>query len=128
MRHRLNRGGDRRGNCAFHRIARTRLQHDPATVAYVKRRRAEGKTDREIMRCIKRFIAREVFELLTNSYEVPNAANLKERRRALGLSLTAVKEAIGVTTSQLSAMERHVSFHGEAALRYEQFLNSRTAA
>jgi transposase len=51
-RHRLNRGGDRALNRAIHVIAGTRMRCDPATIGYVARRRAQGKTDREIRRCL----------------------------------------------------------------------------
>lgn len=63
-RHRLNRYGDRQLNRAIHTIARSRMTHDPATIAYVERRTAEGKTLREIRRCIKRFIIRQLFRKL----------------------------------------------------------------
>lgn len=58
-RHRLNRGGDRRGNAALHRIALVRLLYDARTRAYATRRTTEGKTPKEILRCLKRAIARE---------------------------------------------------------------------
>jgi transposase len=64
-RHRLNRGGDRALNRALHVIATTRMRADPATRAYLTRRRAEGKTDREIRRCLKRYIARQLYRALT---------------------------------------------------------------
>jgi transposase len=60
-RHRLNRGGDRQANSALWRIVIVRMSCDPATRTYVERRRAEGKTTPEIMRCLKRYVAREVF-------------------------------------------------------------------
>ena len=63
-RHRLNRGGNRQANCALFRIALTRLRRDPRTKAYAQKRTEEGKTKREILRCLKRFIAREVFRML----------------------------------------------------------------
>lgn len=63
-RHRLNRGGDRRANSALHEIARHRLMRDPATGAYAEGRRAEGLSDREIMRCLKRYVAREVYRVI----------------------------------------------------------------
>ncbi len=63
-RHRLNYGGDRQANRALHHIAVCRLRYCDRTRAYVKRRTAEGKTQREIMRCLKRYIAREVFNSL----------------------------------------------------------------
>lgn len=64
-RHRLNRGGDRQGNSALWRIVFTRMATDPRTQAYVARRTAEGKTTREIIRCLKRYVAREVYKALT---------------------------------------------------------------
>ena len=63
-RHRLNRGGDRQLNAALWRIAIIRLATDPGTRAYLDRRTAEGKTKTEAIRCIKRYIAREVFAAL----------------------------------------------------------------
>ena len=63
-RHRLNRGGDRRLNRALHAIALVRLRDDPETRAYARRRRAEGKSPREIRRCLKRAVARQLFGLL----------------------------------------------------------------
>ncbi|MFI1030194.1 transposase [Streptomyces sp. NPDC020951] len=61
---RLNRGGDRQANAALHRIVFTRLRVDPRTQAYYKRRTQEGKTRREIIRCLKRYADREVFNLV----------------------------------------------------------------
>jgi transposase len=63
-RHRLNRCGDRQLNRALHTIALNRMRHDPTTRAYVERRRAEGRTDREIRRCLKRYIARQLYRQL----------------------------------------------------------------
>jgi transposase len=74
-RHRLNRGGDRALNRAFHVIANTRMRSDPATVAYVQRRRGEGKSDREIRRCIKRYITRQLFRALTAAMTPATAAS-----------------------------------------------------
>jgi hypothetical protein len=71
VRHRLNRGGDRALNRALnralHTIAVTRMASCPRTRAYVARRRAEGKAPREIRRCLKRYIARELYRTLTTS-------------------------------------------------------------
>ncbi len=65
-RHRLNRGGDRALNSAIHSIAITRWRCCPKTRDYIDRRRAEGKTDREIRRCLKRYITRELHKALAN--------------------------------------------------------------
>jgi transposase len=64
-RHRLNRLGDRQLNRALHTIAVSRMRNHPPTLAYAQRRRAEGKTDREIRRCIKRYLARHLYRTLS---------------------------------------------------------------
>jgi transposase len=64
QRRRLNRGGDRQANAALHRIVITRLRWDSTTQDYMRRRLAEGKTRREIIRCLKRYVAREVFMII----------------------------------------------------------------
>ena len=63
-RHRLNRGGDRQANCALHTVAMVRLRSDPRTRAYAARRTSEGLSSKEIKRCIKRYIARELYPLI----------------------------------------------------------------
>ncbi|MGQ0826747.1 MAG: IS110 family transposase [Actinomycetota bacterium] len=65
-RHRLNRGGDRQANHALWRIVLVRMHCDPRTRAYVARRRAEGLSTKEIMRCLKRYVAREIYRVLTD--------------------------------------------------------------
>ncbi len=64
-RHRLHRGGDRQLNRALHTIAVTRARIDPQTRAYLERKRAEGKSNREALRCLKRHLARQVHRLLS---------------------------------------------------------------
>ena len=63
-RHRLNRGGDRQANAALHRVVLVRLRWHPPTQAYLARRLHDGKTKPEIMRCLKRYVAREIHGLL----------------------------------------------------------------
>jgi transposase len=65
-RHRLNRLGDRQLNRALHVIAVSRMRSHPPTTAYVQRRQAESKTDREIRRCIKRYLARHLYRTLSH--------------------------------------------------------------
>ena len=74
IRHRLNRGGDRRLNRALHIAALTRMTHDPATRAYVERRRAEGRTTKEIRRCLKRYLARQIYRTLNAATPTTNPA------------------------------------------------------
>ena len=63
-RHRLNHGGDRDSNSALHMIAIVRLRYCERTKAYAARRTAEGRSKREIIRCLKRYLAREVYRSL----------------------------------------------------------------
>ena len=74
VRHRLNRSGNRQANCALHRIVICRMQRHQQTRDYVERRTAEGRTIREIIRCLKRFVAREVFGILRGGPAVRSAA------------------------------------------------------
>jgi transposase len=71
VRHRLDRGGDRRLNRALHTIALVRSRCDHETAAYIKRRRGEGKSAREALRCLKRYLARSLFRILE---AMPNPA------------------------------------------------------
>jgi len=76
VRHRLNRGGDRRLNCALHMATIVRTVHDPNTRAYAERRKAEGKTPREIRRCLKRYLARHLYRTLNalHALHAPDSA------------------------------------------------------
>src|SRR6516162_5049459 len=73
-RHRLHRGGDRQLNRALHMIAITKARIDPETRAYVERKRAEGKTRREALRCLKRHLARKIHRLLAMPAADPDPA------------------------------------------------------
>jgi transposase len=64
VRHRLNRGGNREANRALYMICLARMRRDRRTQEYVARRTAEGKSKREIIRCLKRYVAREVYRVL----------------------------------------------------------------
>ncbi|MBL7261934.1 IS110 family transposase [Paractinoplanes lichenicola] len=66
-RHRLNRAGDRQANKALHTIALSRSRHHPETRAYIDRRTSQGLSDRDIRRCLKRYIARELFTHIQNA-------------------------------------------------------------
>ena len=72
VRHRLNRRGNRDANRALHVVAAERLSRDERTRAYAERRTAEGKSRRETMRCLKRYIARELYKILVSTV-VPTA-------------------------------------------------------
>jgi transposase len=64
IRHRLNRGGDRQANAALYRVIIVRMRFHQPTRDYLARRTLEGKTKAEIIRCLKRFVAREIYHLI----------------------------------------------------------------
>jgi len=78
QRHRLSRRGNRQLNCAFHRIAVTQARIHPQARAYLDRKRAEGKSTREGLRCLKRHLARRAFALLrARDQELPISVSPK---------------------------------------------------
>jgi transposase len=90
VRHRLNRGGDRQANHALWRIVFVRMRFDPRTRDYVERRTKEGMAKKEIMRCLKRYVAREVYHCLVNAQtadpspvDVPPAARRSRKTPAI---------------------------------------------
>jgi transposase len=84
-RHRLHRGGDRQLNRALHVIAITRARIDPSTRAYLERKRAEGKTNREALRCLKRHLARHIHRLLSMPPTNPNPKTRIELNTAISV-------------------------------------------
>ena len=69
-RHRLNRGGDRQANAALYRIVVVRLRYDLRTQAYMRRRTAEGMSKAEVIRCLKRYVAREVYSIIRKPNQI----------------------------------------------------------
>jgi transposase len=121
-RHRLNRGGNRQANHALWRIVMVRLTFDRNTQAYRARRRAEGKSDREIIRCLKRHVAREVYRHLVAPCPVPSGPNLRLARVAAGLSLAQVAPKLGTSTMKMSRIERAIDYDNNLLMRYEALL------
>ena len=74
VRHRLNRGGNRQANTALYRIVVVRLRWHPPTRDYLARRTKQGSSKREIIRCLKRYVAREVFAALQPPTALANTA------------------------------------------------------
>lgn len=121
-RHRLNRGGNRQANHALWRVVMVRLTCDPDTKAYAARRRAEGKTDRDIMRCLKRYVAREVFGHLVAPQTVPAGADLRLARVAAGLTLAHLAAQLAVPIMTISRLERGQLYNTHLARRLEELL------
>ena len=127
-RHRLNRGGDRRANNALHTIVLVRMRYDPRTRDYVTRRTAEGKTRPEIMRCLKRFVAREIYRLITDPpHDLPSGPDIRARRQHAGITLTALALNLGITPTQLSRLERQLEFNNTLARQADQQLTNQAA-
>jgi transposase len=78
VRHRLNRGGNRDANRALHLICVVRMRIDERTRRYAARRTSEGKSKKEIIRCLKRYVAREVYRVLTTSVELADSPHKKD--------------------------------------------------
>ena len=105
-RHRLNRGGNRQANHALWRIAMVRRNSDARTQTYVARRRAEGLSDREILRCLKRFIVRELYRALTRPIPVvPTGAQLRTLRIDAGLTQRELAATLELTIRTISRIE-----------------------
>ena len=88
-RHRLDRGGNRQINAAIHRVAVTRLRCHPETQDYVARKRAEGKSTKEAIRCLKRHLARRIWHLLQ-----PPHPNKEHRHHHQFLDIGAAKAVV----------------------------------
>jgi transposase len=127
-RHRLNRSGNRQANHALWRIATVRSTCDPTTREYIRRRTAEGKTRREIVRCLKRYIAREVFQLLTHPPVAIVGSDLRARRKDSGMSVIAVAEALKTSPSAIYRLEVDKIRDGNLAKRYLDWFDNRAAA
>lgn len=123
-RHRLNRGGDRQGNWAIHQIALCRMSSDERTRAYIGKKRAEGKSTKEAMRCLKRAICREVYRLLTTPPEVPRIDDLRPLRQARGITLTAAANHFGIWPAKISTLERGLRRDDDLANAYREWLTA----
>ena len=122
VRHRLNRGGNRQANNALWRIATTRMRYDHTTIAYTHRRQAQGKTRREIIRCLKRHIAREIYHLLTNPPPTPNGNDLRTLRHQAHITLTHAAQQLQTHPTLLSQLERGHRHNHQLATQYRNWL------
>ena len=123
-RHRLSRGGDRAANKALYRIALVRMAHDPRTRDYVARQTAAGRTKKEILRQLKRAIAREMFTHLTAPCPIDDYHDLRPARQARNITLTAVANHFGLWPNQISRLERGLTRDDTLAANYRQWLNT----
>lgn len=121
-RYRLNRGGDRNANCALHHIALVRLSCDERTRDYAARRTTEGKTTREILRCLKRSIAREIWHLLVHPAAVPDTSDLRPLRVSKALTLETAARHFHIWPAAISRLERARTRNDQLAHDYRDWL------
>ena len=105
-------------------VATNRMRHDPRTKEYVTRRQAEGKTRPEILRCLKRHIAREVYHLLTDPPPTPDGTDLRHHRTQARITLTHAAHRLDTQPTVLSQLERGLHHNHQLATRYQQWLNT----
>ena len=123
-RHRLSRSGDRQANKAIHHIAIVRMSCDARTKTYVSKRRQEGKTTKEIIRCLKRYIAREIYDQLLHPQPAPTAGELRALRTAKKITLQAAADTLHIWPSTLSRFERGLTRDDQLFQRYSDWLNT----
>ena len=123
-RHRLSRGGDRSANNALYRIALVRMSNDPRTRAYVARQTANKRSKTEILRLLKRAIAREVFRLLTQPCAIDDYSDLRPARQAKNITLTAAADHFGVWPNAISRLERGLKRDDTLANDYRTWLSA----
>ena len=121
-RHRLSRGGDRAANNALYRIALVRMSAQPQTRDYVQRQVAKGRTKKEILRLLKRAIAREIFRVLTRPAQVDDYGDLRPARQAKNITLATVATHFGVPLITISRLEGGHQRNDTLANNYRQWL------
>lgn len=122
IRHRLNRGGNREGNNALWRIVLVRMATCPRTRAYVARRTAEGRTKKEIIRCLQRYVAREIHSLLVKDHTIITGAELRHRRQHAQLTLADAANALNTWPIAISRLERGLTHDTDLTTRYNHWL------
>ncbi|WP_400160649.1 IS110 family transposase [Arthrobacter sp. BPSS-3] len=122
IRHRLSKGGDRQANSALHHVVLSRMQSDSRTQDYVAKRTADGKSKRETMRCLKRYVAREIYRQIFNPVAAPDISDLRPLRKQLEITLQQAGEQLNQWPSNLSRIERGIARNDHVAQRYRQWL------
>ena len=123
-RHRLSRGGDRAANNALHRIALVRMSSDERTRAYVTAQLAKGRSKLDILRLLKRAVAREAFRLLTQPCAVDDYSDLRPARQAKNITLSLVADHFGVWPNDISRLERGLKRDDTLAANYRLWLSA----
>lgn len=130
-RHRLNRGGNRDANAALHQIVLVRARHDPETRAYMEKRCGRGagakrKGKKEAMRCLQRYVVREVYQALRNPFGAPpssDAGRLRAAREEAGLTQSDAAAALGCSVSAISRFETGGRTFRQLSDRYREWVD-----
>lgn len=111
---------------ALYQIAVTRMSYDQRTKDYVGKRKRDGKSKKEAIRCLKRYIAREVFRALRNPLEIkgPSWKDLRPARQALGITLVEAGKALNVGFQRVSYAETGRLMNVRFLEEYDAWLKS----
>ena len=123
-RHRLSRGGDRHANHALHTIAVVRMGSHPRTREFVQRQRDRGRSNPEILRILKRAIARELFKQLSRPRPALEINDLRPTRQAKNITLHAAAAGIDSHAMTISRMERGLYLNADLTTRYREWLKA----
>ena len=93
---------------------------------YVNKRTTEGKSKRDIMRCLKRYVAREIYHQIFNPKPAPNNTDLRQQRNKLGFTINAVAGHLNQWPSVISRLERGLIRNDALAATYRQWLADQT--
>ena len=103
-----------------------RKQQDQRTIEYVQKRQSEGKNHREITRCLKRHIAREIYHLLTNPPATVAGNELRNLRQQTHITLTKAADALRTHATLLSRLERGLYHSHQLATQYQHWLTQQS--
>jgi hypothetical protein len=123
-RHRLSRGGDRGANYALHVVATVRMSCDLTTKEFVARQRDRGRSNAEIIRILKRAIAREMFTHLTRPAPALTIDDLRGLRRAKNITQNTAATALAVPQITISRTERGLFIDTDLVDRYRAWLHA----
>lgn len=121
--------GNRAANAALHRILLVRMFHrHPATIVYLARRTGEGKSKRAAMRCLKRYIAREIYQALRHPEPVITGHELRQQRQALVLPLRVAAQACHRPITAIACLETGMVHDAALAQQYSNWLEQPPAS
>jgi transposase len=123
-RHRLSRGGDRHANAALHTIATVRMSSDDRTRTFVASQRSKGRSNLEILRILKRAIAREIHKLLSQPNDIADIADLRRLRTDKNLPIHTVAHALHTSPMRIGRIERGITRDQDFTERYRDWLTA----